>query len=116
MRAYSADLRSRVVGAVAAGMAKTEAARGFRVGRATVYRWVRRAADPGGLVPRPIPGRPARIGPAEEGALRAQLAAAPDATLAQHRATWERERGERVSAATMARAIRRVDWTLKKRP
>jgi len=36
MNVYSADLRSRVVGAVAAGMAQTEAAQVLGVGRATV--------------------------------------------------------------------------------
>jgi transposase len=36
MKAYSPDLRARILGAVDAGMSKSEAARVFRVGRATV--------------------------------------------------------------------------------
>jgi transposase len=91
MRAYSLDLRERIVRAVAAGTPQAVAARSS-------------------------PGRPARIGPAEQPALHAQLAAAPDATLAEHCATWGRAQGARVSEATMHRAIARLGWTRKKRP
>jgi transposase len=48
--------------------------------------------------------------------LQAQVAAAPDATLAQHCARWEAAQGVRVSVATMSRALRRLGITLKKSP
>ena len=44
------------------------------------------------------------------------LAAAPDATLAQHCERWAAERGVRVSVATRSRAIRRLGVTVKKSP
>ena len=115
MRAYAMDLRERVVRAVAAGTPQSVVARAFGVGRATVERYVRRQRETGALAPSPIPGRPAAIGEGEAAALRAQVAAAPDATLAEHCATWERERGVGVSAATMHRALARLGVTRKKR-
>ncbi|MFI4928306.1 MAG: helix-turn-helix domain-containing protein [Burkholderiales bacterium] len=109
------DLRERIVRAVEAGTPRAVAARTFGVGLATVERYVRRQRT-GALAPRSSPGRPARIGPAEQPALRAQLAAAPDATLAEHCARWAAGRGARVSVATMRRAIARLGWTRKKSP
>jgi transposase len=117
MKAYSEDLRSRVLAAVDAGMSKCEAACVFAVSRSTIKRYAQQRRETGDLAPRPRGGaRPRAIGPAHHEALRAQLAAAPDATLAQHAATWEREQGVRVSLWTMQRAIARLDWTRKKRP
>jgi transposase len=109
------DLRERIVRAVAGGTPQSVVARAFGVGRATVERYARRQRETGALGPSPIPGRPAAIGEGEAAALRAQVAAAPDATLAEHCATWARERGVGVSAATMHRALARLAVTRKKR-
>jgi transposase len=109
------DLRERVVRAVEAGTPQAVVARTFGVGRATVERYVRRKRETGALAPAPIPGRPARIGPAERPALAAQVAAAPDATLGEHCATWERGRGARLSPSAMHRALARLSITRKKR-
>src|SRR5688572_12922673 len=116
MRAYSLDLRERIVRAVAAGTPQSAVARTFGVGRATVQRYVYRQRDTGSLAPQPKPGRPATIGEARRAALAAQLAAAPDATLAEHCATWDREQGARVSPSAMHRALARLGVTRKKRP
>ncbi len=114
MRAYSADLRERIVGAVAAGVPQRTVAARFGVALATVgnYRRLRRAT--GGLAPRPRPGGVPAIGPAQYPALRAQLAAVPDATLAEHCATWATAQGSAVSVSTMWRTIGRLGWTVKK--
>lgn len=114
MKAYSLDLRQRIVQAVADGLSPQEAARRFMVGRSTVQRYVQRAAA-ADLAPKTSPGRPRRIGPDQEAALRAQLDAQPDATLAEHCDCWAREQGVRVSPATMHRALARLAWTRKKR-
>lgn len=114
MRAYSLDLRERIVRAVAGGMPQAVAAAQFGVGRATVERYVARQRT-GTLAPRRSPGRPARIGREAAAALRAQVTAAPDATLAEHCAQWAREQGASVSVTTMHRAIARLGWTRKKR-
>jgi transposase len=107
------DLRERIVRAVEAGTPPAEVARTVGVGRATVERYVRRNRA-GTLAPRTSPGRPRRIGPAATPALCAQLAATPDATLAEHVEQWARQQGMRVSVTTMHRAIVRVGWTRKK--
>jgi transposase len=116
MHAYAIDLRERILRAVDDGVPQREVARRFDVSRATVQRYVRLRRETGRIAPRPRPGPAPRLGVAAQPALRAQLAAAPDATLAQHCATWERDHGVRVSVATMHRAIARLGWTRKKRP
>ncbi len=113
MKQYSVDLRERLLRAIDAGLSVAEAARLFGVGESTIRRWRRRRAS-GGLAPKPRPGRPPRIGPEQRPALEAQVRAAPDATLAEHCAAWERAQGVRLSAATMSRALARLGWPLKK--
>lgn len=56
------------------------------------------------------------IGPADEPALAAQVAAHPDATLAAHCQLWHAHHGVVVSVPTMGRALQRLGVTLKKRP
>ncbi len=113
MKAYSVDLRTRIVEAVSQGMSKAEAARVFRVGLSSVKRYVRQQQQTGRLHPKPIPGRRRSSGPAAEAALHAQVARRPDASLEEHCATWAAEQGRRVSVSTMARALRRARLTLK---
>src|SRR5215472_4846311 len=105
MKAYSIDLRERVVRAVDGGMPQAVAARTFAVSVSTIGNYLRRRRATGSLAPRPIPGRPADIPPAQRDAFVAMLRAAPDATLAERVATWARDHHVTVHPATMARAI-----------
>jgi transposase len=114
MKQYSVDLRERLLGAIDAGLSQAGAARLFGVGTSTITRWRQRRAATKTLAPKPRSGRTPRIGPAQADALRAQVAAAPDATLAEHCATWAGEQEVAVSVATMSRAIRRLGITVKK--
>ena len=118
MRAYSTDLKERLVRAVANGLPMREAARRFGVAVTTVTT-VKRAAvqqrETGSLERKPIPGCPRRIGPEQEAALRARLEAAPDATVREHGAWWADHQGQPLSEVTLWRAIRRLGWTHKKR-
>lgn len=117
MNAYSKDLRSRVLAAVDRGDPRARIVETFGVSLATVRRWLRRRRETGEVAPRPSPGRtPSICKTAEERrALWEQLEARPEATLEEHRESWERERGVRVSVATMSRAIRKLGWTYKQR-
>jgi len=115
MKAYSLDLRERVVGAVATGQSQAAVARTFQVSRTTVKRYVAQQRHTGSLHPTPPARKPPQIGPAEQLALRAQLDAHPDATLAEHCTRWAEAQGGRVSVPTMWRAIARLGWTPKKR-
>jgi transposase len=51
-RAYSQDLRDRVIDALLGGMPARQAAGQFRIGLATAIRWVRQARDTGERQPR----------------------------------------------------------------
>lgn len=115
MKAYSQDLRLRILQAVDGGLSKAAVARRFAVGLTTVKRYVAQHAAEGHVRPKTSPGRPARIGSAAYPAVAAQVAQAPDATLAEHAATWERTHGVRVSQWAIGRVIRRLRLTRKKR-
>jgi transposase len=115
MRAYSTDLKERLVRAVANGQPMREAARRFDVAVTTVKRAVVQARETGSLERKPSTGRPRAISRDQEVALWARLEAAPDATLQEHCAWWAEQYGQPLSQATMWRAMRRLGWTHKKR-
>ena len=115
MKAYSIDLRERVLQAVEKGYPRTEIIKLFGVSRATIKRYLKQRRETGAINVRPIPGRPSRKFAPLQAGLVAQLQAYPDATLQMHCQMWEQEHGLRVSTTTMGRAIRRVGWTRKKR-
>ena len=115
MRAYSTDLKERLVRAVAEGQPRREAARRFSVAVTTVKRAVVQARETGSLERKPIPGCPRRIGVEQEATLRSRLEAVPDATVLEHCAWWAEHAGQQLSEATLWRAIHRLGWTHKKR-
>ena len=113
---YSADLRERLLAALDAGLPRAEVERSFGISRRTLERWRAWRRTRGSLADRPRPGRPPRIGPDRYAALRAQVLAGPDATLAEHCDRWAAATGVRVSAPTMSRLLARLGLPLKKRP
>jgi len=115
MRAYSTDLRERIVRVVADGQPMREAARRFGVSVSAVKRYIVRQQETGSLQRTPIPGGPRKIGREQEAILLARLGAAPDATVLEHCAWWAQHQGQHLSEATMWRAMRRLGWTHKKR-
>jgi transposase len=116
MNAYPAELRTRIVAAVEGGLAPREVARLFAVSERTIRRYRTQQRQTRDLTPKRSPGRTPRIGAECADRLRAQVAAQPDATLAQHCAVWKQEHGVAVSIATMSRALRRLAITVKKSP
>ncbi len=115
MKAYSQDLRERVLRAVDQGMPRRELVRILGVGAATIGRYLKQQREQGHVRPKAIPGRPSKkIQPVQAG-LEDQLKAYPDATLAQHCEYWEQNQGMRVSRWRMSRALKRMGWTRKKR-
>ena len=114
MRAYSTDLKERLVRAVANGLPMREAARRFDVAVTTVKRAVVQQRETGSLARKPIPGRPRAIRGEQEAILRARLAAAPDATVLEHCAWWSEHQGQQLSEVSMWRALHRLGWTHKK--
>ena len=115
MKAYSEDLRERVIRAVEAGRPRDEVAARFEVSVPTIERWVRLKRETGGLARRPVPGAVAVKTVGLLAALPARLAEHADATLAEHCSWWQEVSGCEVSTATMSRALTRLGWTRKKR-
>src|SRR5579885_3675774 len=97
MKAYSQDLRLRIVQSVDAGQSKAAVARRFAVGLTTVKRYLAQRDAEGHVLPRTSPGRPARIRPGDYADLTAQVQAYSDATLAEHAQLWEDSRHVSVS-------------------
>src|SRR5215218_9450170 len=102
MRAYSMDLRERVVAAVDAGMRPAQAAARFDVSVRSVERYLARRRTTGSLAPSvqrhgPKPEKKARV--------QAWLDAAADATLAEHATAFAEQTGVVVSTATMSRSL-----------
>lgn len=109
MRAYSADLRSRVLAAVLGGQSPPAVAERYGVSASWVRRVRQRQRDGGETGPRRRGHRRQALA-ADADRLRAAVAADPDATLAELKARL----GLAVSLATLWRAIARLGLTLKK--
>jgi transposase len=116
MKAYSKDLRLRVLAAVDRGMPRREVAQTFGVSASTVKRYLKLRRETGGAEARPIPGPPVRKREIPEEVLPAQVKRNPDLTLDEHRELLEDERGLGVSTATVSRALKGLGLPLKKRP
>ncbi len=114
MKAYSEDLRERVLWAVDQGRPRAEIVQLLGVSLATIKRYLKQRRDEGHMRPKAIPGRIPKKRAKLEAGLEAQLRAHDDATLEQHCALWEQAYGEPVSRWTMSRAIKRLGWTRKK--
>src|SRR5919202_4157125 len=102
MRAYSMDLRERVVAAVDRGLTQEQAAATFGVSVNTVARYLARRRTTGSLAPTAYRHGPR---PEKRQRLQAWLQVAADATVAEHAAAFTAEEGLVVSLATMSRAI-----------
>lgn len=114
MRAYSQDLRERVLRAIDQGKPRKEVVEFFGVSLSTVKRYIKQRSQIGHIRPKKIPGRsPTKHAMLQE-RLLAQLEAYPDATLQEHCILWEKESGIKVSIMTMSRAIDSSEWTRKK--
>ncbi len=116
MKAYSLDLRTRVLAAIQRGMPRTEIIQTFQISRSSLKRWYTQYQMTGDLAPaRPTGGPNRRIGPDDESTVRQYVQTTPDATLADHAAHWNAEHTTTVSVSTIGRAIRRLGITRKKK-
>ncbi len=116
MRAYSVDLRERVVAALERGMSRDEVVTTFAVSLSSLKRWAAKKRLGVALTPGTSPGRTPRLSETELSVLRTRLQAAPDATLDAHTAWWNEQHPKHcVSRATIDRAITRLGWSRKKR-
>ena len=116
-RAYSQDLRDRVIDAVEVdGMSCRAAARRFGVSESSAIKWVQRYRKTGQRRPVGTGGHRRSVLAPHRDFLEAARAAQPDITLAALCQRLEAERGVRSDTGMLSRFFRREGITVKKRP
>jgi transposase len=114
MKAYSEDLRRKVVEAVQRrGMGKSEAARTFGVSLSSVKRYVGKAHRGGSLSPRKHPGPRPNIDERARRLLEADVEDRPAVTLRERCRFVEGVAGVSVSESTLSRLLRRMGFSPK---
>ena len=113
MKAYSEDLRKKIVAFVERGMPKAQAARLFDVSLSSVKRFSRTAREGGSLEPRKSPGRPRKIDQKARVLLEQDVEERPAATISQRRRFLEHLTGTSLSDSTVRRLMKRMGFTQK---
>ncbi len=114
MKAYSKDLREKIVDAIGRGMPKAQAARTFGIGISTVKRYVSKAQRGESLEAGKAPGKRPKMDEQLRKLLEEDLKERPFVTLEERCDYIEAISGVRVSRSTMCRAIARIGSTRKK--
>jgi transposase len=114
MKAYSVDLRQKIVDAVLSGSPKAQVARTFGVGISSVKRYASKAQHGESLAPKRPPGKRRKFDEVATKLLAEDLCTRPAATLEQRCQYLRRAAGVGVSESTISRAIRRLGWSRKK--
>ena len=112
---YSDDLRSRVLEACDEGERPSCVAQRFRIGRSSVYLWLKQRRGEGRDRPKKMGGGPLPvIRDAVEAALKRLVESDNHLTLAQYRDKLADKTGVCVHPWTIGRALRRLRLTRKK--
>jgi transposase len=114
MRAYSVDLRKKIVDAIRHGRPKVEVARIFGVGISSVKRYMKMAQEEGSLDPKKAPGKKRKLDESGMKLLEEDLRARPTATYEQRAEFLDVLLGVRVSKSTICRTIKCLGYTRKK--
>ena len=117
MRAYSKDLRVKVLDAVGRGMPRAEVARIFGISLPSIKRWLKRRRETGEVGAKVPSGPPTIKGAMLKEWLPAHLRSNPELTLEEHCEAFEGDFGVKVSTATMSRGISHLPgggWPMKK--
>jgi transposase len=113
MRAYSEDLRKKIVAAIERGMTKTQAARLFDVSLSSVKRYARSARRGEPLTPKKSPGRPRKADEKARVLLEEDVKERPAATIGQRRRFLEHIMGTSLSDSTVRRLMKRMGFSQK---
>ncbi len=114
MKAYSLDLREKIVAAVGRGMSKAQAARTFGVGATSVKRYVKLAEEGKPLTPAKVPAKKGKLDGSGVKLLEEDLHAHPAVTYEKRADLLYELLGVRVSKSTICRIVRRLNYTRKK--
>jgi len=114
MKAYSEDLRRKVVEALEErGMGNSQAARTFGMSLSSVKRYVAKARRGDSLSPRKHPGPRPKLDERARRLLEANVEQRPAASLRERGRFLERVAGVRVSESTLSRLLRRMGFVPK---
>jgi transposase len=113
MRAYSEDLRKKIVTAIERGMSKAQAARTFDVSLSSVKRYSRIASQGESLQPRKSSGRPRKTDQKAQALLKEDIKERPTATISQRRRFLEHITSTTLSDSTVRRLMKRLGFTQK---
>ena len=115
MRAYSEDLRQKVVEAVEQhDTSKSEAARLFGISLSSVKRYTRLASRGEPLTPRKGGGRPPKADELTRKLLEDDVRARPAATVGERRHFLRTMAGKSLSEPTLRRLLKRMGFSRKK--
>jgi transposase len=113
MRAYSEDLRKKIVAAIERGMPKAQAARLFDVSLSSVKRYVRTVRQGDSLTPKKSPGRPRKADERARALLEEDVKERPTATIGQRRRFLEHITATPLSDSTVRRLMKRMGFSQK---
>jgi transposase len=114
MKAYSEDLRRKVVEAIHRGMGKSEAARSFGVSLSSVKRYVAKANQGDSLTPKKHPGPRPKLDERARKLLEVDVEKRPAVSLRERGRFLERVAGIRVSESTLfSRLLRQMGFSPK---
>jgi transposase len=113
MRAYSEDLRKKIVAAIERGMSKAQAARTFDVSLSSVKRYARSARQGESLTPKKSPGRTRKVDEKAQVLLERDVEERPAATISQRRRFLEHLTATTLSDSTVRRLMKRIGFSQK---
>lgn len=114
MKAYSLDLRQRIVAAVRSGQLIKEVAERYGVSRWTIQDYMKRDAQ-GKLAPEKHPGHPPHLQGDDLEALRQQVEDHPDWTLEKRATELVLETGVELKKSAIGKYLKQLGMTHKKR-
>ena len=114
MKAYSMDLRTKLVESVRRGVSKSETARRFGVNRSTVGRYLKRLDENNALAPEKAPGSQPKLDQSAMRLLEQDIESRPWATHRQRSELLFGVCGVKVSEAIICRSIKRLGYSRKK--
>ena len=113
MKAYSEDLRQKIVQALGSGFSKSQAAHLFDVSLSSLKRYLRRVSRDESLAPKKGSGRPPKVDSNARKLLEEDVKKRPAATISERRRFLEQLTAKALSNSTVGRLLRRMGFTRK---
>jgi transposase len=113
MKAYSTDLRKKILEAVDRGMPKSEAAKTFGVSRSSVKRYAAARREGRPLTPKKHPGSKPKLDQRARRLLEADVEERPAVTLKDRCRFLKEMVGVSVSESTLSRLLRKMGFSPK---